>query len=148
MPSPFACLVTFLVTSVSLCSGQSVCKPPSDEKCVCNCNPVVTYGNDNALKSELEQLKVAIIELSQTREDSSKGNKNDTEADKPLDCQDILDNDETTPSGVYMVYPRDNLGGFLVFCDMDTDSSNEVVCRRFTDAHSCALRVLSLLTVT
>ncbi|KAI8506064.1 Fibrinogen C domain-containing protein 1 [Branchiostoma belcheri] len=122
MALPFQCLLVFLVTScVSLCSAQSVCRPPSDEKCVCS--PVVNCGDESALKAELEQMKVSMDRLSEKIlvADCPKANANDTDSDKPQDCQDILDNDETTPSGVYMVYPRDNLGGFLVFCDMDTD---------------------------
>ncbi|KAI8493471.1 Fibrinogen C domain-containing protein 1 [Branchiostoma belcheri] len=160
MASSFPGVLTFLVTCVFLCSAQSVCRPPSDEKCVCN--QVVNCGNDDALRAELEKLKIAVEQLSQTRTSGYEGKlsfqvdslsrsccilggsevrldsirfkpstkahegdlmmfANNTDSDKPQDCQDILNYLGTTHSGVYMVYPRDNLGGIKVFCDMDTD---------------------------
>ncbi|KAI8493472.1 Fibrinogen C domain-containing protein 1 [Branchiostoma belcheri] len=121
MASSFPGVLTFLVTCVFLCSAQSVCRPPSDEKCVCN--QVVNCGNDDVLRAELEKLKIAVEQLSQTRTSGYEGklSSNNTDSDKPQDCQDILNYLGTTHSGVYMVYPRDNLGGFNVFCDMDTD---------------------------
>ena len=70
--------------------------------------------------------------------------ENDTEADKPQDCRDILDNDETTPSGVYMVYPRDNLGGFLVFCDMDTDGGGWIVSTSLYQAPQVDGKILEI----
>ncbi|XP_019617414.1 PREDICTED: microfibril-associated glycoprotein 4-like [Branchiostoma belcheri] len=132
MASSLPGFLTFLVTFVFLCSAQSVCRPPSDEKCVCNCgDTVVNCGNNDALRAELEKLKIAVKELSQTRTSTSQVNA--TATDKPQDCQDILDNDETTPSGVYMVYPRDNLGGFNVVCDMDTDWGGWTLFQRRQD---------------
>ncbi|XP_078585879.1 aggrecan core protein-like [Branchiostoma floridae x Branchiostoma japonicum] len=58
-----AVVVTFLVTFVFLCSGQSVCKPPTEEKCTCN--QVVNVGMDEGLKSELDRLKIVVEQLSQ-----------------------------------------------------------------------------------
>ncbi|XP_035660271.1 aggrecan core protein-like [Branchiostoma floridae] len=58
-----AVVVTFLVTFVFLCSGQSVCKPPTEEKCTCN--QVVNVGTDEGLKSELDRLKIVVEQLSQ-----------------------------------------------------------------------------------
>ncbi|KAI8512279.1 hypothetical protein Bbelb_089180 [Branchiostoma belcheri] len=55
------CLLTSIVTFLYLCSAQPVFKPPPDDKCVCNVN----CGDDGVLKSELEQLKVAVHQLSQ-----------------------------------------------------------------------------------
>ncbi|XP_035693486.1 uncharacterized protein LOC118427693 isoform X3 [Branchiostoma floridae] len=60
MVLPLRCMVTFLVTFASLCSAQSVYRPPADEKCACSpvMNPVVncgTTGNDDiqVLKTEM-----------------------------------------------------------------------------------------------
>ncbi|XP_035699660.1 uncharacterized protein LOC118432239 [Branchiostoma floridae] len=58
-----AVVVTFLVTFVFLCSGQSICKPPTEEKCTCN--QVVNVGTDDGLKSELDRLKIVVEQLSQ-----------------------------------------------------------------------------------
>ncbi|XP_019617857.1 PREDICTED: hyaluronan and proteoglycan link protein 4-like [Branchiostoma belcheri] len=63
MAAGFSCVMTFLVTFVFLCSGQSVCKPPPEEKC--SCNQVVNVGPDEGLKFELDRLKIVVDQLSQ-----------------------------------------------------------------------------------
>ncbi|CAH1274697.1 HAPLN3 [Branchiostoma lanceolatum] len=62
--APRFILATWLfVTFVFLCSAQSVCKPPPEEKCACN--QVVNVGTDDGLKSELDRLKTVVEQLSQ-----------------------------------------------------------------------------------
>ncbi|CAH1274698.1 HAPLN3 [Branchiostoma lanceolatum] len=70
--APRFILATWLfVTFVFLCSAQSVCKPPPEEKCACN--QVVNVGTDDGLKSELDRLKTVVEQLSQKTANWSEG---------------------------------------------------------------------------
>ncbi|CAH1244950.1 Hypp7404 [Branchiostoma lanceolatum] len=53
-------------------TSDPVWKPPLEEKCV-TYSPVVSYGNDDSLKAELTQLKIAVEQLSQTRANGADG---------------------------------------------------------------------------
>ncbi|XP_035695859.1 noelin-like [Branchiostoma floridae] len=57
----FPCALTLVVTLVCLSSAQPIFKPPPDDKCVCK----VSREDDSALQSEVEQLKIAVNQLSE-----------------------------------------------------------------------------------
>eukprot|EP00058_Branchiostoma_floridae_P023163 XP_002608653.1 hypothetical protein BRAFLDRAFT_73877 [Branchiostoma floridae] len=63
MAPRFSYAVTFLVTFVFLCSGQSVYRPPTGERCA-PCNQVLGVGTDEGLKSELDRMKIVVKQLS------------------------------------------------------------------------------------
>eukprot|EP00058_Branchiostoma_floridae_P021495 XP_002606985.1 hypothetical protein BRAFLDRAFT_64969 [Branchiostoma floridae] len=84
-------------------------------------NIVLNCGADRPSQDEWQQLNDKLDQLTNAVNSCRASDGEDPEAPHPRDCQDILDNDETTPSGVYTVYPRDGLGGVMVYCDNDID---------------------------
>ncbi|KAI8482145.1 Fibrinogen C domain-containing protein 1 [Branchiostoma belcheri] len=98
---------------------------PAPEFTVQSCSVIsqsvtMNCGGNCASDARLQELERKVEQLMATVSDCCNDTA-DTDTGLPKDCKEILDNSELTPSGVYMVYPADNLAGFQVYCDMDTD---------------------------
>ena len=126
----FTLVAIFGILYVSYCSAQY-------------CNPIINVNSNNGGDDNATVSVKTEIQVEQTRElfkNVSEELLNEYEkrfeafvstlnvSGRPMDCQDVYDKG-STQTGIYKIYPH-GTRGFLVRCDMSTNSGGWTVIQR------------------